>query len=40
MSNGGTLGITSEEPSTIAREAEEEEETPQQLVEWTPDDVF
>lgn len=40
MSNGGTLGITSEEPGAIAQEAEEEEETPQQLAEWTPNDVF
>lgn len=38
MFNDGTLGITSEEPGTIAPEAEEE--TPQQLAEWTPNDVF
>lgn len=34
MSNDAILGITGEEPDGLAQEA------PQQLAEWTADDVF
>ena len=39
LSNDTTLGGTGEEPSATAPKVEEEE-TPQQLAEWTPDDIF
>ena len=41
LPNIATLGVTGEEPDAIASEIkEDEEETPQQFAEWTPNDVF
>ena len=41
MSNGAIFGVTCEDLNAIALEIKEvEEETPQQLAEWTPDNVF
>ena len=41
MSNGAILSVTGKDLNVIALETkEEEEETPQQLVECTRDDVF
>lgn len=38
-SNGAILGVIGENLDITAQEVEEEE-TPQQLAEWTADDVF
>ena len=39
LSNGATFGIIGGDLNAIVPEFEEEE-TPQQLAKWTPDDVF
>lgn len=40
MSDDATFGVTGEVPNAIALEAELHGETPRQLGEWTPNDVF
>lgn len=40
QSNGATLGVTDDDAKALALETEEVEETPQGVVEWTPDDVI
>ena len=37
-SNDAILGVIGEEPDALAKETKEE--TPQQIAEWTADDVF
>lgn len=40
ISNNATLGVIGEDTDAIPPEVEEVKETPQQLAEWTPDNVF
>lgn len=40
VSNDAILGVIGEDPDIIALKIEDVDETPQQLAEWTPDDIF
>ena len=40
VSNDATLGVTGEDTDATAPEIEKVKETPQQIAEWTPNDVF